>query len=140
MSDINQFKAIAHDRKTGEIYYGLCTIDTITQGDFVTLKEPIRQQKTCRIIRKFKKGITYIDHAYVDFGEKLNDIMISIPSMFIELLNDIDIITWADTTKEAAEKKLDDIEKEAQAVYDAEKKTFLDKKSKLGRFLYNIFN
>lgn len=66
--------------------------------------------------------------------------MLPISTLFIELLNDTDVVPWAEVTKEDAEKKLYTLEVEAEKTYDEAKKAYLDKKNGLVKILYKIFN
>lgn len=130
------YKGIVHDRTSGNVYYGLCMV---SQEGFITIQDPIRRDRASKSIHKFKKGTSFVDCVFEEYGEKCRDLMLPTHTVFLELLNDNDIVGWAGTTKEAVEKKLEAIAEEAKRVHDAEKKAFLDKKSKFGRFLYKLF-
>lgn len=131
------FKAIVHDRELGILYYATCDI---AHENIVTLFKPIYKNRLSTSIQKFKKGYTYHECEYEDYGTKCNDLMLPISTLFIELLSDTDVVPWAEVTKEDAEKKLYTLEVEAEKTYDEAKKAYLDKKNGLVKILYKIFN
>jgi hypothetical protein len=131
------FKAIVHNRESGIVYLAYCIV---SQKGFATLKDPISRHSISRDLLKFRDGNSYMGCACEEYGVKHGTLLIATSALFMEVLSDNESVSWANVTKEDAEKKLDNREEEAQKVHDEEKKAFLDKKSKFGRLIYTIFN
>lgn len=130
-------RVLVYERKSGCVYHGTCEIP---DKSVVILKNVVRRRSAYVNYEVFRQGHCVVHTESMEYGEKHHDIMVSIESVFVELLSDNERVEWAGLTEERANELLEEIKAKADKQCKEDEEKYYAGKSKLAIFFMKIFN
>lgn len=129
-------RVLLHDRKSGNVYYGTCDYQ---EAVVIRLRDPVCRRRTSILVNIFQKGNWGTSYEFMEYGVACNDIILSIESVFIEIIPDHKNVGWVDVTEKKAEELLADIKKAIEAKNVEDEKMYYAGKSPLSIFFMKLF-